>query len=84
MYDTMNILGQMIQKLRFPGLSVALRLRANTKHSCAFLMAHINKVSTCTYIAIPAKLSINMGAFLHEIPKTTVQEKVCSYIQTPS
>lgn len=65
MYNIMNILEQMIQKLRLPGLTLALRLSANTKHSCAFLMFHINKVSTCIHIAIPGKLSINMGAFLH-------------------
>jgi len=63
MYNIISIFGQMIQKLRLPGLSVALRLSANTTCSCAFLMTHVNNASTCTDIAIPGKLSINISAF---------------------
>lgn len=55
----------MIQKLTLAGLNVALGPSENIKHSCAFFMAHVNKVSTCTNIAIPGKLSINMDALLH-------------------
>lgn len=40
----------MSQKLTLAGLNVALRLSENTKHSCTFFMAHVNKVSTCIHI----------------------------------
>lgn len=55
----------MIQEVRLPGLSVVLSLSANTKQSCALLMAHANKVIICTHIAVSDKLSIYMGTFLH-------------------
>lgn len=55
----------MSQKLTLAGLKAALSLSENTKRSCAFSMAHVNRVSTCIHIAIPGKLSINMDALLH-------------------
>lgn len=56
----------MSQKLTLAGLNVGLRLSENTKHSCAFFTAHVNKVSTCIHIAIPGKLSINVDALLYK------------------
>lgn len=50
---------------------------------CIFVMAHVNKVSTCIHIAIPGKFSINMMPSYIKISKATLQERVCSYIWLP-